>query len=604
MAVIGSIRKRSGLLIGVIVVALVLFLVSDMFRNPMGPQDQVEAEKDMISFGDVDTLLRADVDSLYGNAIKYLYYGREPIGSSFIGNEEIKDVQAARDFSLAMRLLLQEDIDALGGVTLYSNADYQSMISQDAAASMFFRNSIFDTIDIRSNVEMADDTLVQFLNSGAQVIPGQSNFNLAKVMADEMKNVRTINYNLAVLNSGLRSPVWMNETFDKLRKNAEKSGYSKTTIKKSSDNISNSYQGYRFFPEAEISCIVMAQEISNENFEKAQNNAYSEAKKKDPSAYEVVDLTQQTAILNNQFDFTDSLVKFRQTGNKIIPTVPVNGYSSMAIVVQETFGLSYWKESPAITLDSMRKVVNSDLTEEEIFDFALSNDLIIEDSSLGRGGFDFNAWAKTYQSPRSFSSTELDSAGMLVVKWSQDTVVDYSVVSWAVRKVSQPSSKSNEDFTKEADKQFKVLSDAWNPNQAIPVGRVTAGYSGISSIEALENNKDVIDWVFSNEEGAVKWFESTDNATGFKSRYFIHIDRIFPEGEVQNKDELPEGLSLRRYYNTPGANLPNILAYDAVSTPPIWGPMTENVLDFSNNRTHTELMLDLFFALRNKDWSF
>ena len=85
MAVIGSIRKRSGLLIGVIVVALVLFLVSDMFRNPTGPQAPVEAEKDMISFGGVDTLVRTDMDSLYGNAIKYLYYGREPFVTSFTG---------------------------------------------------------------------------------------------------------------------------------------------------------------------------------------------------------------------------------------------------------------------------------------------------------------------------------------------------------------------------------------------------------------------------------------------------------------------------------------------------------------------------------------
>ena len=602
MAVIGSIRKRSGLLIGVIVVALVLFLVSDMFRNPTGPQAPVEAEKDMISFGGVDTLVRTDMDSLYGNAIKYLYYGREPFVTSFTGEEEIKDLQAARDFSLAMRLLLQEDIDALGGVTLHSNADYQSMISQDAPASMFFRNSIFDTLELRNNVEMADDTLVQFLNSAAQSLPGQSSYNLVKLMADEMKNVRTINYNLAVLNSGLRSPKWMNKTFGELSENTEKINLSKAPNPKDSENISNSYQGYRFFPEAELSCIMMSQEVESSNWKKTKSKALDKAMQKAPSDYEVLDLTEQTVLVNNQFNLTDSLEKLKKAGSRMYQS-STGGFSCMAVFVQETFGLSYWKASPVISLDSMRKVVNSELSEEEIFAFATDNGLITEDSSLDGDGF--KSWVKTYQSPRFYSSADLDSAGILIVKWSKDSAVDYSVVSSAVQKVGKPSSQSTKEFNGKADQDYSALSDNWNANRAFSLGAVTSGYSGISSIVALENNKDIIDWVFSNEEGSVELFESTDNTTGFKTRYFIHIDRILPEGKVENKEDLSrEGLSFRRYYNTSGANLPNILAYDAVSTPPIWSPMTENVLDFSKNRTHTELMLDLFFALRNKDWSF
>ena len=69
---------------------------------------------------------------------------------------------------------------------------------------MFFRNSIFDTLELRNNIETTLDTLVQFLNSAAQSKPGEPQYEV-KLMADEMRNVRTINYNLAVLNLALEA---------------------------------------------------------------------------------------------------------------------------------------------------------------------------------------------------------------------------------------------------------------------------------------------------------------------------------------------------------------------------------------------------------------
>ena len=129
MAVIGSIRQRSGLLIGVIVVALVLFLISDMFRNPMAPQDVIEQDEDVVVF-DGQEIPSREVDSLYTQAWNDIYFG--PLIQSFLGQVAINDRQSSRDFALAMQLLFQQDIDALGGITFRSEEDLQDMISRDA----------------------------------------------------------------------------------------------------------------------------------------------------------------------------------------------------------------------------------------------------------------------------------------------------------------------------------------------------------------------------------------------------------------------------------------------------------------------------------------
>ena len=102
MAVIGSIRQRSGLLIGVIVVALVLFLVSDMFRNPMAPQEVIERDEDVVVF-DGQKIPSREVDSLYTRAWNDIYFGS--LSQSFLGQAPINDRQSARDFTLAMQLL-------------------------------------------------------------------------------------------------------------------------------------------------------------------------------------------------------------------------------------------------------------------------------------------------------------------------------------------------------------------------------------------------------------------------------------------------------------------------------------------------------------------
>ena len=52
------------------------------------------------------------------------------------------------------------------------------------------------------------------------------------------------------------------------------------------------------------------------------------------------------------------------------------------------------------------------------------------------------------------------------------------------------------------------------------------------------------------------------------------------------------------------AGLPNILAYDPVTTAPLWSPMTALEVNRNQNPSYSELMLDLFYALRTKEWSF
>ena len=601
MAVIGSIRRRSGLLIGVIVVALVLFLISDMFRNPMSANAPMETEEDMVTFDGVDTS-SAVIDSLYGKALKDLYYdGR--LGNLFIGDKLINDVQAARDYSLAMQLLFQQDVDALGGISLSTKADLQSMIVHGESASLFFENSIFDSLELRKDGKMDLDLLVQVINNASSSLPGENNNALVQNIVQEMKNVRTINFNLALLNTGLRSPSWMNKTFDELNQNGGSGLAQNTSNKASETKIYNYHQGYRFAPAAKISFFSRRQKLSEDNIRRTRSEALDKAmENEDPSSFEVVDLTMGRAVLSNNIDFTNHIEKFKSTGSYRIET-NLDDFSCTAVHVKEAFGLSFWKASPTISMDSILKVVASDLSEESIFDFATTHDLIAEDDLSLKSAQDVNAWAKDYSSPR-FYHDSVGRPDILVVKWSMDNPVDFSVVSYAKGEFAAPSSESSAQFTLLAKEELSTISESWNANALRYSDWLTPGYSGIPEIAGLENNKEAVNWIFAHEVGSDSVFVSTGE-NGILTSHFIRIDKIVSEGGINAKEDLPNATrNFKIYKNTTKANLPNLLAFDAVTTSPIWTPMTADVLNFTNNRTHSELMLDLFFGLRNKKWSF
>ena len=185
-----------------------------------------------------------------------------------------------------------------------------------------------------------------------------------------------------------------------------------------------------------------------------------------------------------------------------------------------------------------------------------------------------------------------------------DSLIDFSVVSYAKEEFAAPSSESSAQFNLLAQEELSTISESWNANALRYSDWLTPGYSGIPEIAGLENNKEAINWIFAHEVGSYGMFMSTDE-NGLLSSHFVHIDKIVSEGEINAKEDLPNASrNFKDYTNTTKANLPNLLAFDAVTTSPIWTPMTADVLNFTNNRTHSELMLDLFFGLRNKKWSF
>ena len=66
---------------------------------------------------------QVEVDSLYTRAWNDIYFG--PLSQSFLGQAPINDRQSARDYALAMQLLFQQDVDALGGITFRSEETYR-----------------------------------------------------------------------------------------------------------------------------------------------------------------------------------------------------------------------------------------------------------------------------------------------------------------------------------------------------------------------------------------------------------------------------------------------------------------------------------------------
>jgi hypothetical protein len=245
-----------------------------------------------------------------------------------------------------------------------------------------------------------------------------------------------------------------------------------------------------------------------------------------------------------------------------------------------------------------------------------------------------------------------------------------------------------------------MLSSSWDAGasiaslQAIPdEANISRGYSGINR-PGLEQNKNLVDWIFSNEMGAIDTFV-TSNEDGSRTCYFVRLNAITPSGiaqdvstlldptrqiasqyisskgsfsELLNAFEISSSLQnflevygyqqdakqvqltmsqpqISRIANTKAlrgiagaalqlpigevalvesgfgdvalvrrtaevsqgrsvTGLANVLAYDPITTAPLWAPMMAIEVNRNQNPSYSELMLDLFYALRTKEWTF
>ena len=704
MAVIGSIRQRSGLLIGVIVVALVLFLVSDMFRNPMGPQETIEREEDMVIFDGQEIPSRV-VDSLYTKGWNNTYFG--PLGQSFLGRAPINDRQSVRDYALAMQLLFQRDIDALGGITFHSEEDLQAMITRDASASSFFSNALFDSLGVRQNGQTDLDALVAFLNTATNPLPGESPNALATSIRHEMGNVRTINANLAILNAGLRSPSWMDSTFEVLNSqqvnveywpisNANKSLVSLDT----SSAAVNFWQAYNMVSSRSVSMYAKALNHTQETIDSVKSVVLYEASVNASSqALEVLDLSDSRLTSSKGGDFSPYKESLRAIGETLV-VEDSRGKSATAVQVQDVFGLSIWEESESVSIDTMIAIIGDGSALNEAFAFAQKNRLITNDIPSLLRDPQVRNWAKTLNGPLTYKSLSPDSVPVLLVKNANAVRPDFSVVSVVSAPYGLVSQSAVAEFNVAVDTLHDMLSSSWDAGaaagnlQRVPdVLNITRGYNGINR-PGLEQNKNLVDWIFSSEIGAVDTFV-TSNEDGSRTCYFVRLNTITPSGMAQDLEALAEPtkriaaqflarenslLELSTAFDSLGSlqsflalyggqadarqvevamnqlqisgilntkslraiagralrlpigevalvqsglgdvaavrrtgdvsqgssfsSLSNVLAYDAVTTVPLWAPMMSLEVNRGQNPSYSELMLDLFYALRTKDWSF
>ena len=704
MAVIGSIRQRSGLLIGVIVVALVLFLVSDMFRNPMAPKEVIEREEDGIVFDGEEMPSRA-VDSLYTKAWNDTYFG--PLGQTFLGRAPISDRQAARDLALAMQLLLQRDINALGGVTFTSEEDLQAMISRDASASSFLNNAMFDSLGVRVNGQVDLDALVAFLNTATNPLPGEAPNAFAESIRHEMGNVRTINANLAMLNAGLRSPSWMDSTFDALNSQQVSVEYwpiknrmkAYTTID-SNSAVTNFWQAYNMGSSRSISMYTQSLSHSQKTIDSVKSVVLYEASVNGSTQpLEVLDLSNSRVVLAKGGDFTSYKQSLRSVGETAV-IGDNRSKVATALQVQEVFGLSIWKESPSVSIEAMEEVIGDGSALAEAFAFAQNNEIIVEDIPSLLRDPQVRSWANTLNSSLTYKSLSPDSVPVLLVKNPYAAIPEFSVVSVQSAPYGLVSASAVSAFNDEVDSMYSALSASWDDGSTMmglqrnpDVLNVTRGYSGINR-PGLEQNKNLVDWIFSSELRAIDTFV-TSNEDGSRTCYFVRLNTITPSGMVQDLAAMAEptkriaaqylavdggiaalssaydsAASLQEFLaiyagqkegkqvqvsmnqvqitgvsntkslrsiagaalNLPigesavvasglgdaavvrrtgdvfqgksSGSLPNLLAYDAVTTAPLWAPMMALEINRAQNPSYTELMLDLFYALRTKEWSF
>ena len=704
MAVIGSIRQRSGLLIGVIVVALVLFLISDMFRNPMAPQDVIEQDEDVVVF-DGQEIPSREVDSLYTQAWNDIYFG--PLIQSFLGQVAINDRQSSRDFALAMQLLFQQDIDALGGITFRSEEDLQDMISRDASASSFFSNALFDSLGVRNNEQIDMDALVAFLNTAINPLPGESPNALATSIRHEMGNVRTINANLAILNAGLRSPSWMDSTFDLLNSQQVSVEYwpiknrvnSSTSID-STSAVANFWQAFNMMSSRSISMYAQSLTHTEETIDSVKSVVLYEASvNSSDQPLEVLDLSDSRLTSSKGGDFSPYKQSLRVVGETIVMGDNRSKVAT-AVQVQEVFGLSIWAESSSVSIDTMIGIIGDGSALNDAFVFAQNNRLIANDIPSLFQDPQVRSWAKTLNSSLTYQALSPDSVPVLIVKNNKAVQPEFSVVSVVSAPYGLVSQSAVGDFNNAVDSMYTMLSSSWDAGasiaslQATPdEANISRGYSGINR-PGLEQNKNLVDWIFSNEIGAIDTFV-TSNEDGSRTCYFVRLNAITPSGiaqdvstlldptrqiasqyisskgsfsELLNAFEISSSLQnflevygyqqdakqvqltmsqpqISRIANTKAlrgiagaalqlpigevalvesgfgdvalvrrtaevsqgrsvTGLANVLAYDPITTAPLWAPMMAIEVNRNQNPSYSELMLDLFYALRTKEWTF
>ena len=704
MAVIGSIRQRSGLLIGVIVVALVLFLVSDMFRNPMAPQEVIERDEDVVVF-DGQKIPSREVDSQYTLAWNDIYFG--PLSQSFLGQAPINDRQSARDFTLAMQLLFQQDIDALGGITFRSEEDLQAMITRDASASSFFANALFDSLGVRNNGQLDMDALVAFLNTAINPLPGESPNALATSIRHEMGNVRTINANLAILNAGLRSPSWMDSTFESLNSQQVSVDYwpinnrgNSVTAIDSTSAAANFWQAYNMMSSRAISMYTQSLTHSEETIDSVKSVVlYEVSVNSSDQPLEVLDLSDSRLTSSKGGDFSP----YRQSLRVVGETVVVGDNrrkAATAVQVQEVFGLSVWAESSSVSIDTMIEIIGDGSALNDAFVFAQNNRLITNDIPSLFQDAQVRSWAKTLNSSITYQALSPDSVPVLIVKNTNAVQPDFSVVSVVSAPYGLVSQTAVGEFNTAVDSMYAMLSSSWDAGtsitslQAIPdMSNISRGFSGINR-PGLEQNKNLVDWIFSSEMGAIDTFVIS-NEDGSRTCYFVRLNAITPSGIAQDISTLldPTRQIASQYISSRGSfsellnafesagslqnflevygfqqdakqvevtmnqpqisrisntkalrgiagaalhlpidevalvesgfgdvalvrrtaevsqgslvtGLSNILAYDPVTTAPLWAPMMTLEVNRYQNPSYSELMLDLFYALRTKEWSF
>ena len=704
MAVIGSIRQRSGLLIGVIVVALVLFLVSDMFRNPMAPQEVIERDEDVVVF-DGQKIPSREVDSLYTLAWNDIYFG--PLSQSFLGQAPINDRQSARDFTLAMQLLFQQDIDALGGITFRSEEDLQAMITRDASASSFFANALFDSLGVRNNGQLDMDALVAFLNTAINPLPGESPNALATSIRHEMGNVRTINANLAILNAGLRSPSWMDSTFESLNSQQVSVDYwpinnrgNSVTAIDSTSAAANFWQAYNMVSSRAISMYTQSLTHSEETIDSVKSVVlYEVSVNSSDQPLEVLDLSDSRLTSSKGGDFSPYRQSLRVVGETVV-VGDNRSKAATAVQVQEVFGLSVWAESSSVSIDTMIEIIGDGSALNDAFVFAQNNRLVTNDIPSLLQDAQVRSWAKTLNSSITYQALSPDSVPVLIVKNTNAVQPDFSVVSVVSAPYGLVSQTAVGEFNTAVDSMYAMLSSSWDAGtsitslQAIPdMSNISRGFSGINR-PGLEQNKNLVDWIFSSEMGAIDTFVIS-NEDGSRTCYFVRLNAITPSGIAQDISTLldPTRQIASQYISSRGSfsellnafesagslqnflevygfqqdakqvqvtmnqpqisrisntkalrgiagaalhlpidevalvesgfgdvalvrrtaevsqgslvtGLSNILAYDPVTTAPLWAPMMTLEVNRYQNPSYSELMLDLFYALRTKEWSF
>ena len=414
---------------------------------------------------------------------------------------------------------------------------------------------------------------------------------------------------------------------------------------------------------------------------------------------EVLDLSDSRLTSSKGGDFSPYRQSLRVVGETVV-VGDNRSKAATAVQVQEVFGLSIWAESSSVSIDTMIEIIGDGSALNDAFVFAQNNRLITNDIPSLLQDAQVRSWAKTLNSSTTYQALSPDSVPVLIVKNANAAQPDFSVVSVVSAPYGLVSQSAVGEFNTAVDSMYAMLSSSWDAGtsitslQAIPdMSNISRGFSGINR-PGLEQNKNLVDWIFSSEMGAIDTFV-TSNEDGSRTCYFVRLNSITPSGIAQDVSTLLEptrqiasqyissrgGLSellnalesasslqsfleaygfqqdakqvqvtmsqpqISRISNTKAlrgmagaalqlpigdvalvesgfgdvalvrrtaevsqgslvTGLSNILAYDPVTTAPLWAPMMALEVNRYQNPSYSELMLDLFYALRTKEWSF